>query len=80
MEFNTENVKQTKKRILVKTILYRMIGITITFIISFWWTKEVTSSILLTLIVEFLQAIVYFIYENFWNKIQWGLRVNDLKL
>ena len=68
-----EKSKQTKNRIFFKTILYRIISIIIAFCISYIWTKQFEASLYLTLFIELDQTISYFIYENLWNRVGWGI-------
>lgn len=68
-----EKSKQTKNRIFFKTILYRLISIIIAFCISYIWTKQFEASLYLTLFIELVQTISYFIYENLWNQVGWGI-------
>ena len=68
-------VEQTQKRLLVKTIIYRIIGILITFIGGFLFTNDYKNALLVTLLIEFTQMLIYFIYEQLWNNIEWGINI-----
>ena len=67
---------QSQKRIVIKTILYRILGILITFIGGYLFTKNYKNAFLITMLIEITQMIVYFIYEQLWNKIEWGISLN----
>jgi uncharacterized membrane protein len=66
-------LQQSQKRIITKTILYRIIVFIITFLITYIFTHNSISALYLSLIVEFLQTLTYYFYENTWNTINWGL-------
>tara|TARA_B100001248_G_C27388968_1_gene461248 strand:- start:880 stop:1092 length:213 start_codon:yes stop_codon:yes gene_type:complete len=63
---------QSQKRIIIKTIIYRILGILITFIGGFLFTNNFKSAFMVTILIEVMQMIVYFSYEQLWNKIEWG--------
>lgn len=63
---------QTQTRILIKSIIYRIIAFMLTTIISFYFTKNYTKALQLGIIVETLNTIIYYIYEQLWNVIDWG--------
>tara|TARA_B100000963_G_C22153864_1_gene462964 strand:- start:29 stop:265 length:237 start_codon:yes stop_codon:yes gene_type:complete len=63
--------RQSTRRLLVKTILYRLVGVSITFLVSYFFLGEVTTSIGISLFTEGLQTIMYFINECVWNEIKW---------
>lgn len=64
---------QTNNRIFLKTLLYRIITIIISFIISNIFFKNIKKALFLTIILEFIQMINYCIYEIIWNNIKWGI-------
>ena len=68
--------KQTQKRLIVKTIIYRVLGLLITFSISYIFIKDFTKSIFSSILIEFTQTIVYYLYEMYWNTIEWGYKKN----
>ena len=63
---------QSQKRIVIKTIIYRILGILITFIGGYLFTKNYKNAFLITMLIEITQMTVYFIYEQVWNKVKWG--------
>ena len=36
------------------------------------FTNNIKSAITVTMLIEIIQTIVYFMYEELWNKINWG--------
>jgi uncharacterized membrane protein len=72
MENTNIMIKQSQRRILIKTIIYRILGVLITFIGGMLFTNNIKSAIKVTMLIEIVQTIVYFLYEEIWNKIKWG--------
>ncbi len=65
-------LKQSTARIIIKSVLYRLLGILVTLIWSYLITNDLTLSIKVSLLIEVTQTIIYFLYENGWNNIKWG--------
>ena len=65
---------ESKLRSLVKGVLYRIIGTSLTFGVSFSITGSLPKASLITLILLFSKVGIYFAYERIWNKIGWGRR------
>ena len=76
MENTNIMIKQSQKRILIKTIIYRILGVLITFIGGILFTNNIKSAITVTMLIEIIQTIVYFMYEEIWNKVEWGYLLN----
>lgn len=72
MENTNIVIRQSQQRILIKTVIYRILGVLITFIGGMLFTNNIRSAITVTILIEIIQTIVYFIYEELWNKINWG--------
>ena len=64
---------QSKERIIIKTVIYRIIAIIMSFIINNLFFNNVKKAILLTIIIEFIQMTIYYFYEKIWNIIRWGI-------
>ena len=67
------NKYQTKKRIIIKSLLYRLLAFIFTFLTTYLFIKNYKLSIGIGIVVELLQTILYYFYEIFWNKINWGI-------
>lgn len=65
-------MKPSQTRILIKTILYRLLGIMITLSITYYFTGSYKKALGIGLIVEFAQTVVYYLYEQVWSVIEWG--------
>ena len=64
---------QKNNRIFLKTLLYRVITIVISFIVSNFFLKDTKKALFFSLIIEFIQMINYYFYEQIWNNIKWGI-------
>ena len=53
--------------ILKKTIIYRIIAIILTLIVTYLFTKKINVSIKIAVATEIIQTLVYYTYEHFWN-------------
>lgn len=72
---NMSNISiiQKNNRIYLKTLLYRVITIIISFIVSNIFFKDTKKALFFSIIIEFIQMINYYFYERIWNNIKWGI-------
>lgn len=54
--------------ILKKALLYRLLGIVITFSVSFFFVQNTMDSLAISLLTESIQFCVYVLYEACWNE------------
>ena len=66
--------KQSHKRIIVKSIVYRIAVFLITFVVAYLITKDVKLTLGISILTECLQFIFYFCYEHVWNGIKWEMK------
>ena len=71
-DINISTRLQTNERLLVKTVIFRILAIIITFTISYIYTNNFRKSFKVSIFIETLQLILYFINEHIWNNIKWG--------
>ena len=64
---------QSIKRIIVKTVIYRLIAIFFTIFFSFIFTRNIFKSVGIAVFTELFQTVVYFLYEKYWNKLDYGI-------
>jgi hypothetical protein len=62
----------TKKRTLVKALIYRIWILSTTYIMFLITGKSLADAILPTLGINSFWMIGYIIYERIWQKIKWG--------
>lgn len=60
------------KRSIVKTITYRLLIIVSTFVVTYMITGEIELTLGITLVVNVINTVLYFIHERVWNRIHWG--------
>ena len=71
---------QSKRRILIKTILYRFIGVMFTLIFSYMFTGNISKSLKITILTETFQTLLYYIYEHSWNGIKYGMVLKNIEV
>ena len=69
----------TKARSVVKSITWRIIATTMTMAFSYIWLKDISSSLMLALSVNFVKSFVYYLHERIWNALNWGTRTIETK-
>ena len=63
---------ERKRRTLIKGILYRILGTTLTFTVSYLITGSLPQASSITVVLFLLKFFIYLIYERIWIKIKWG--------
>jgi uncharacterized membrane protein len=75
---------ETLPRSFVKSLVYRILSLAGTVILSWSITKDVSQTVSITLAVQAFLVVLYFVYERIWNNIRWGrkfdIRKRDVKL
>ena len=64
---------QSIKRIIVKTVIYRLIAIFFTIFFSFIFTRNIFKSVGIAVFTELFQTVIYFLYEKYWNNLDFGI-------
>ncbi len=62
----------SRRRSIVKSITWRLVAVTITMLVSYIWLQEWGSSIILALTANGIKALLYYLHERGWNKIEFG--------
>ena len=63
---------ESRTRSLAKSIVWRVIATTVTMLVSYIWLEEWTTSIILALTANGIKAMLYYIHERIWNRIDFG--------
>tara|TARA_Y100000310_G_C20246699_1_gene607147 strand:- start:352 stop:591 length:240 start_codon:yes stop_codon:yes gene_type:complete len=63
---------ESKRRSLAKSITWRLIAVTVTMVISYLWLGDWGSSIALSLVANAIKALLYYMHERGWNRIDFG--------
>ncbi len=67
-------VKESKKRSLLKALSYRIICIISMLLITFLFTNNVNQSIYITIVFQSIQTVLYYLTKGYGQKFQ--LQVN----
>jgi uncharacterized membrane protein len=59
-------------RTLIKTLSWRVIGSTATFLISYIVTGQLVVATGIAIAQMIVNTVLYYIHEIVWNKIKWG--------
>jgi len=66
-------MKSHAKRSLAKTISWRVLATTDTFIISWFITGELLFAGAIASLEILTKTVLYYLHERGWNKIRWGI-------
>jgi len=69
-------MKITRKRTLVKTLVYRVWVIISSYVVIVLTGQTWTQALLPTIILNVLWSISYYSYDRLWQKTKWGME-ND---
>ena len=75
------NWMESKKRSVVKSVVWRTIGVFVLGVITWKLTNNLQTTTSITLLFHSVNLILYYIHERFWEKMDWGLlKKTDLEL
>ena len=63
---------ESKKRSLIKSLTWRMIGIINLGLITWVFTKNLETTTIITVLFHSINLILYFFHERLWERIEWG--------
>ena len=66
-------IRATKKRTLVKTLIYRCWVIFSTYIMLLVTGQDYTTAILPAIVINLVWTTSYYLYDRLWSHIKWGL-------
>jgi len=70
---------ESRKRSLVKSITWRLMGIVILLVITWFLTKNWQVTTIVTLLFHSIRLVLYYYHERWWDGIDWGLtNISDL--
>lgn len=64
--------KESIKRSLVKTVVWRIVVFIADFSIAYFFTKDLDLSTKLAFTKVVISFMLYFIHERAWNRVAWG--------
>ena len=62
----------TKKRSVVKSIVWRVIGIVLLGVIAYWITGDWKEMSMITVLFHTIRLVLYYYHERLWERISWG--------
>ncbi len=65
---------ETKTRSVVKSIVWRLLCIVVSIIVSFFLTGNWDIAVAIGTIYNVITMILYYFHERMWNKIAWGIK------
>jgi uncharacterized membrane protein len=75
-----EVIKQTNLRLIIKSIIYRIIVLFITYYFTYRLRGSHKEAIYLSFSIEIIQFIWYIFYEKLWNNIEWGMHTDTKEI
>jgi uncharacterized membrane protein len=66
-------LKESRKRSLVKMLVYRAIITVLLAVISWIFTGNLGQTTIITVVFSILASAIYYLHERMWNNIHWGL-------
>ena len=65
-------MKETRKRSILKSIMWRLICIIVSILISFVLTGKWDIAITIGTVYNVITMILYYFHERIWNVVEWG--------
>jgi uncharacterized membrane protein len=65
-------MKETRKRSLAKSILWRFICIVVSIVVSYALTFRWDVAVAIGGVYNVVTMVLYYFHERFWNRIKWG--------
>ena len=63
---------ESRKRSLIKSLVWRVVATTVTMLVSFIWLGEWTSAIVLAITANAIKSVLYYAHERLWNRTNFG--------
>ncbi len=67
-------LKETRARSIVKSISYRLVSIMIDICVAYFFTRKLSLSLGIVLVVNAYSTFLYYGHERIWNKVRWGFK------
>ncbi|NHJ31558.1 MAG: DUF2061 domain-containing protein [Asgard group archaeon] len=66
-------MNETRKRSIIKSLLWRLICIIVSIVTSFLLTRNWDLAVAIGSLYNIITMVLYYFHERFWNKINWGI-------
>jgi uncharacterized membrane protein len=71
--------KESHLRSLVKSVVYRILSISGTGILTWFITKDVGKTLSITFATQIFLIVLFYLSERAWNQINWGKKLHSTK-
>lgn len=71
MEKTSLEIKETHKRSVIKSVVWRVMGVVILAIVTYWFTDSLIQTGLITFMHHFSFIWIYYFHERAWLKVDW---------
>jgi len=78
MEQQSVKIKETFKRTVVKTLIWRVIAIASTIILAGILYNDLQKAATLGIADNLIKLVIHFVFERIWSKILWGFEEVDV--
>jgi len=68
----------SKKRSLVKSVVWRIIGVVLLAVIAFLITGNLKEMTIITVVFHAIRMVMYYFHERVWERITWGRKQHPL--
>jgi uncharacterized membrane protein len=65
-------MKETRKRSIVKSIVWRFICVVVSIVISFFLTAKWDIAVAIGSSYNIITMLLYYFHERMWNRVKWG--------
>jgi len=69
--------RESRMRSLVKALVYRIVSIAGTGVLTWIITKDIRETISITLVIQVFLIVLYYSYERIWDRINWGRSIGN---
>lgn len=66
-------MRETRKRSMAKSILWRFVCIVVSIVTSFLLTARWDIAVAIGGIYNVITMILYYFHERIWNRVKWGI-------
>ena len=63
---------ESKKRTLVRTVMYRALAVVLLAVISWIYTGNVLETSAITIVYSVLATLIDYVHDRIWFRIDWG--------
>lgn len=71
--------KELHRRSIIKSISYRLLSMAADGVAAYFFTKNVTETIGIVIIINSYSTLLYYFHERAWAHVNWGHRNNSKK-